>query len=179
MGHTVTYRYGRDDYIALLRAQRALGPLGRFGRWGRYACFALFLVVIVDLINYEGTWSQPLVVTLVVSGLLFVIAMLVAPIGEFLADQFLGRWMFPRHSVANKDVTLEFADDGVHSRYSVMQGLIPWPSINRIFDTEDHIFLSISRAEMMVVPKRALPSADAAAELQHYIRSKIGAAAAN
>jgi hypothetical protein len=178
MGHTITYRYGRDDYIAALRAQRSMSPLARFGRWGRYACFALLFVVLIDLINHEMFWNNPFV-AFVVSGILFVIAMIVAPIGEFLAEQALARWILPRHSIANKDVTLEFGDDGVRSRYGGMQGSIPWPSINRVLDAEDHLFLSISRAEMMMVPKRALPSADAVAELQHYIRSKIGAAAAN
>jgi hypothetical protein len=177
MGHTITYRYGRDDYIAVLRAQRSLGPLGRFGRWGRYACFALLFVVLIDLINYEMSWNQPFV-TLAVSGILFVITMIVAPFGEFVGEQVLARWIFPRYGVANKDVTLEFGDDGVRSRHSGIEVLIPWPSISRILDAKDHLFLAINKAEMMVVPKRALPSADAVAELQYYIRSKSGAAAA-
>jgi hypothetical protein len=35
MDHTIAYRYGRKDYIAMLRAGRSVGPLGRLGRWGR------------------------------------------------------------------------------------------------------------------------------------------------
>ena len=174
--HTVSYRFGRDDYIALLRAHRSLSLLGRFGRWGRYACFGVFFVVLINLINYE-LWLDEPTVALILSAIIFVIAILVAPIGEFLAERGLALWIFPRLSTANKDCTLAFDDDGIRSQYGDIEGRLPWRVITRIVETKDHFFLPISRMEMIVVPKRALPSPDAAAEFGHYIRSKIDAAA--
>jgi hypothetical protein len=35
MDHTISYRYGRNDYIAIGRASRSVGPPGRLGGWGR------------------------------------------------------------------------------------------------------------------------------------------------
>jgi hypothetical protein len=177
MGHLITYRYGPGDYIALLRAQRSLGPLERFGRWGRYVCFALLFVIVIDLFDYE-IWSNNPMIGAIVSGILFLMFVLLAPVGEFIAERALALWIFPRHSMANKDITLEFGDDGVCSKYSGMEGRIPWRAIRRMLDTRDHLFLFGSRAESMVVPKRALPSPDTVAELAHYIRSNIDAAAA-
>jgi hypothetical protein len=176
MDHTVTYRYDRNDYIALLRAQRSLGLLGRLGRWGRYACFALFFVVLINLLDFSsGSFDLP---DLITSGLVFVAIFLAAPLGEFIGERVLARWIFPRFSAANKDITLTFGDDGIHSKYGGMEGRLPWQSLVRILETENYLFLSISRAETIVVPRRALPSPAAAEELAHYIRSKVDAAAA-
>jgi hypothetical protein len=174
MDHTVTYRFGRADYIALLRAQRSLSALNRFGRWGRYAGFGLFFVVLINLDNILS-WSFDPAVDLTMSVIVFVLIVLVAPLGEFLADRLLSLWIFPRFSVANKDVTLTFADDGIRTQHGGMEGKIPWSSVKRLLQTKDHLFLSVSRAENVVVPRRALPSDDAAAELGNYIRSRLNA----
>jgi len=176
MDHSVTYCFGRADYIALLRAQRSLGVFHRFGRWGRYACFGFFCVALVNLTNILS-WSFDPVVDLTLSFIVFVIILLAAPLGEFLADRVLSLWVFPRFSVANKDLTLTFADDGIRSQYGGMEGKIPWGSVKRVLETKDYLFLSISRAEKVVVPRRAVASPAAAAELAQYIRSKAGAAA--
>jgi YcxB-like protein len=176
MDHTVTYRFGRADYIALLRAQRSLSVLNRFGRWGRYACFGLFFVVLINLSNISS-WSFDPALDLITSAIAFALIVLVAPVGELIADRILSLLVFPRFSVANKDLTLTFADDGIRSQHGGMEGKIPWSAVKRILETKDHLFLSISRAENMVVPRRALPSPDAAVELAHYIRSEVDAAA--
>jgi hypothetical protein len=173
--HTVSYRFGRDDYIALLRAHRSLSLLGRFGRWGRYACFGVFFVVLINLFNYE-LWPDEPTVALILSAIIFAIAVLVAPIGEFIAERGLALWIFPRQSMANKDCTLAFDNDGIRSKYGDIEGRVPWRAITRFLETKDHFFLPISRMEMVLVPKRALPSADAVAELGHYMQSKIAAA---
>ncbi len=178
MDHTVSYRFDRADYIALLRAQRAVGVLTRrFGRWGRYACFGLFFVALINL-NIILSWSFNPVVDLLASVIAFVIIVLVAPVGEWLGERLLSLCIFPRYSVADKELTITFADDGIRSQYSGMEGKLPWSSVVGIYQTDDYLFLSISRAEMIVVPRRALPSPGAAVELAHYIRSKVGTAAA-
>jgi hypothetical protein len=176
MDHTVTYHFGRRDYIALLQGNRALGLLGRFGRWGRYASFALFVVVLLNLLNIFS-WSFDMVTFLIVSAVMFVIVLVAAPIGEFIADRLLSLWVFPRLSVAEKDCTLVFGEDGIRSKYGDIEGRVPWRSIVRIMDAKEYIYLTISRAEMILVPKRALPSPDAAEALVHYIKSMVDFAA--
>jgi hypothetical protein len=177
MDHTVTYRFGRNDYIALLRGNRVQGLFGRFGRWGRYAFFGLIAVVLINVINIL-LWSFDTEVILIVSAIMFVIVCAVAPIGEFLGEQLLSLWMFPRLSVANKDITLNFNDDGIASKYGDVEARMPWRTIVHILETDDCLYLSVNRAEMVLVPHRALPSPGAVTELAHYIRLKVEAAAA-
>jgi hypothetical protein len=176
MDHTVTYRFGRSDYIALLRMQRTRGLFGPLGRWDRYALFALLLVVLFNLLDVSsGSFDPP--VALMTSGLAFAALFLAAPLGEFLGERALARWIFPRFSQANKDLTLTFGDDGIRSKYAGMEGTVPWKSVLGVLETDNCLYLPISRAEMIVVPGRALPSANAAMELAHYIRSKVAASA--
>lgn len=178
MDHTVTYRFDRADYIALLKARRSISALSRFGRWGRYACFGLFFVVLVNLGNLLS-WSFDPLIDGVTSAVVFVLIILMAPLGEWIGDRVLSRWVFPRFAVANKELTIAFADDGLHTRNSGgVEGKFPWSSVTRIFETKDYLYLWISRAEAIVVPRRALSSDDAAAALATYIRSKVPAASA-
>jgi len=179
MDYTVTYRFGRADYVALLQAHRSQGFISRrFGRWGRYICFGLFFVVLVDLMNISSGTFDLDYPDLITSGIVFVIIVLVAPVGEYFGWRALSFFVFPRFSVANKDLTLTFTDSGIQTQQSGMEGKFPWCAVKSVLETKDYLFLPISRAEMVVVPRRALPSPAAAAELAHYIRSKVGATAA-
>jgi hypothetical protein len=54
MDHTISYWYGRNDYIAMLRACRSIGPLGRLGRRGRAALLGLLATALV-IIHREVT----------------------------------------------------------------------------------------------------------------------------
>ncbi len=176
MDYTVTYRFGRDDYLALLRAYRLGGPFGRIGRWGRYVCFGLMVVVLANLFVLEP-WNDP-VVALIASALLMVLVFVGAPIGEFLGERVLLQLRFPKLSAANKDCTLVFGDDGIRTKYGDIEGRMPWRSITHMVTNKAYIYLPISRAEAVLVPKRALPSPDAVADLEHYIRSRLDATAA-
>jgi hypothetical protein len=176
MDYTVSYRFGRDDYLALLRAYRLRGPFGRLGRFGRYACFALVVVVLTNLLVLEP-WNDP-VVALITSALLMVVMFAVAPLGEFLGERVLLQMRFSKLSVANKDCTLVFSDDGIRTKYGDIEGRMPWRSITHMVTNKAYIYLPISRAEAVLVPTRALPSPGAVANLEHYIRSRLGAAAA-
>jgi hypothetical protein len=45
----------------------------------------------------------------------------------------------------------------------------------RVIETEDGLFLALSRAELIAIPKRALSSADAFADLAREVREKVRA----
>lgn len=178
MEQTVTYRFDRADYIALLKARRSISVLSRFGRWGRYACYGLFFVALINLNNLLS-WSFDPLIDGLISVFFFVMIVLIAPAGEWAADRVLSLWIFPRFVAANKEITITFADDGLHTRNSGgMEGKLPWSSVTRVLETGNYLYLWISRAEAIIVPRRALPSDDAAAALATYIRSKVPAASA-
>jgi YcxB-like protein len=174
MDHTIVYRFGRDDYIALLRASRSSGPLGRPGR---AALFGLLVAVLAMAANYDSLLRDPWP-WLAMGGIVLVIMVLVAPVGEYLGERLMASWMFPRYSVADKDVTLRFGEQDLRSRVGGNEGRVSWRSIVRVLETEDGLFLALSGAELIAVPKRALPSAAAFADLARQVRAKVDASTA-
>jgi hypothetical protein len=174
MDHTICYRFERDDYIAMLRASRSIGPLGRLGRWGRAALFGLLAAALVIVYSYDSLWGVPWLV-LGVCAIVFVMATLVAPLGQHLGELLLARWMFPRYSIAGKDVTLELDDHDIRSKAGGNEGRVSWRSIVRAIETKDGLYLALSRVELIVIPRRVLPSADAFAELARAVREKLRA----
>jgi hypothetical protein len=174
MNHTIAYRYVRDDYIAMLRASRSIGPLGRLGRWGRAMLLGMLAVALVIVYSYDSLWGVPWLV-LGVCAVVLVMAILVAPVGEYLGELVLARWMFPRYSIAGKDVTLELDEQDIRSKAGGNAGRVSWRSIARVIETEDGLYLALSRAELIAIPRRALPSADAFADLARQIREKVRA----
>ncbi|HWZ11056.1 MAG TPA: YcxB family protein [Xanthobacteraceae bacterium] len=177
MDYTITYRFGPHDYIALIRASRSIGPLGRLGRWGRAALFGLLIVGLVIAFSYDSLWGAPRLL-LTVAAIVFVMVTLVARVGEYLGERLMARWVFPRYSIANKDVTLELGEQGIRSKTGGNEGRMSWSSFVRIIETHDGLFLALSRAELLGVPRRALPSTDAFADFARYVRGKVGASAA-
>jgi YcxB-like protein len=177
MEQTIAYRFGPDDYIAMLRASRSIGPLGRFGRWGRAALFGVLIGGLVIVFSYDTLLAAPGLV-LPAAAIVAALVTAVAPIGEFLAERLMARWLFPRYSVANKDVTLELGEQDIRSRSEGSEGRISWRSIIRVIETKDGLFLALSRAELIQVPRRALPSAAAFADLAGQVRAKVAASIA-
>jgi hypothetical protein len=179
MDHTVIYRYGWRDYVALQRAHFSLSPLGRLGRWRKYL-FAVVMVLFFNLANVLW-WSFDLVTDLTASVVAFPTIVLGAVIGEFVGKALLALWarlLFLRLSVANQDCMHTFGEEGITSKYGDIEVRLPWRSIKNVLETKDHLFLSISRREMIFVPRRALPSDKAAAAVARYIRSNVAAASA-
>jgi hypothetical protein len=174
MDHTIAYRYGRKDYIAMLRASRSIGPLGRLGRWGRAVLLGLLAAVLVIVYSYDALWGVPWLV-LGVAAIVFALAVLVAPLGEYLGELLLARWMFPRYSIADQDVTLELDDHDIRTKAGGNEGRVSWGSVRRVIETDAGLFLALSRAELIVIPRRALPSADAFADLARAVREKVRA----
>jgi hypothetical protein len=174
MEQTIAYRFGPDDYIALLRASRSIGPLGR---WGRAALFGVLIGGLVIVFSYDTLLAAPALV-LVAATVVFALVTAVAPIGEYLAERLMARWLFPRYSYANKDVTLELGEQDIRLRIEGSEGRISWRSIQRVIETKDGLFLALSRAELIQVPRRALPSAAAFADLAGQVRTKVAASIA-
>jgi hypothetical protein len=174
MEQTIAYRFGPQDYIAVLRASRSVG---RLGRWGRALLFGLLIAGAAIAFGGSSLHDAP-GAALIAGAVVLVVVTLLAPIGEYLGERLMARWWFPRYSVANKDVTLELGDQDLRSRVGENEGRISWGSIVRIIETEDGLFLALSRAELLAVPRRALPSAEAFASLARELRAKVGASAA-
>jgi hypothetical protein len=177
MEQTIAYRFGPNDYIALLRASRSIGPLGRLGRWGRAAVFGVLIGGMVIVFSYDTLLAAPGLV-LVAATMVFALVTAVAPLGEYLAERLMARWLFPRYSFANKELTLELGEQDIRSRMEGSEGRISWRSIIRVIETKDGLFLALSRAELIQLPRRALPSAAAFAELAGEVRSKVAASIA-
>jgi hypothetical protein len=177
MDQSVTYRFGFDDYVALVRASRSLGPLGRLGRFGRIALFTVAVGTLAIAVSTfrDAAISNVVIYAILVYGLLFAAVALSDIVGEPL----LLRYRYRRFAIADKEVTLRFGDDGVRAAFAGVESSIQWPSFKYFVATKDHIFLLLSRAEGLVVPLRAVADAAALGALASSIRSKIGSKIGN
>jgi hypothetical protein len=54
-------------------------------------------------------------------------------------------------------------------------GRVSWGSIGRVIETDAGLLLALSRAELIVIPRRALPSTGAFADLAREVREKLRA----
>jgi hypothetical protein len=177
MDQSVTYRFGLEDYAALVRAARTLGPLGPLGRWGRIALFTvvfgtLVLIAAVLTTFRDASMSTLLGLAAFIYGLLFVST----AVGDLVGDPLLFRYRYRRLASAGKDMTLQFSDDRLLVRCVGVESTIPWPSFKWVIETKDHLFLFLSRAEGLVVPMRAVGSPQALGALASAIRNRVGGA---
>jgi hypothetical protein len=175
MDQTVTCRFGLDDYVALVRTARLLGPLGRrLGRWGRNAVFTAVAstAAIIFYIALEGV-SMPFVLIFVAAlyGLIFAASLLIDAV---LERPWLRR-VYRRFSVADKDVTLHFGDDRIRISFAGFESTIQWPSIKHLIETKTHVFLFLGRVEGIVVPLRAVGSSEKLGALAGAIRARLAA----
>jgi YcxB-like protein len=173
MDQTVTYRFGLDDYVALVRAVRQLGLLG-LGHWGRNGFFTVVFgtAAIILFVTIEGV-SMPfvLIFAAVLYGVTFAASLLI----DAIAERPWFRRFYRRFSIADKDVTLHFGDElGV--RFAGVELKIQWPSIRHLIETKTHLFLFLSRAEGIVVPLRAVGSREKLGELAGSIRARLATA---
>lgn len=96
MDYTFTCRLGRDDYVALLRANRAMSRLGA----GRAALIAGLCIAFIWTFSSASRFDHPWR-NLLIYGIAFVILMRIVPRLERVADVLMARVSGSRYRVAN------------------------------------------------------------------------------
>jgi hypothetical protein len=90
---------------------------------------------------------------------------------EFLAGQ-----IYRRNVMADRQLTYRFASDAIQGGIPEVQGRFLWSAIKRIIVTPEHAFLTLSRREALIIPRRAVPSDEDFDTLLAFARARIAAA---
>jgi hypothetical protein len=92
---------------------------------------------------------------------------------EFLAGQ-----VYRRNVMADQRLTYRFTSDAIQGGIPEVQGRFLWRAIKRIIVTPEHAFLTISRREALIIPRRAVPDDEDFETLLAFARARIAAARA-
>ena len=80
------------------------------------------------------------------------------------------RGVFAGQPMALGETKLVVDNRGVASNMGDIVLAMPWPSIARVVETDDHVFLMYARLAAIIVPKRAFASADQAKRFAAFAR---------
>ena len=181
MAHVVTYDYSFDDYLALIRARRAMGMFGGVGGIVHYVLAVIaFLLILAGLTDWNTTslsdlmGFQPLAILVGgVIGIVIVIALI-----DYLFDHYVYRLVFRRFALAGRELTVTLDDDGIRWSGKEISAHMAWSMVKRVQVGRDHVALFFSRIEGLVLPRRALSSDAEFRDLTAYVERHAGAAAA-
>jgi len=173
MAYVLTYINSFDDYVAMIQAKRLSGRAGFYGPYIAMTLFFLAFVVlghiwdggsIVSLFNAET-------MLLILAGMLAVIV-LVALI-NYIFLRGIYRLVFRRFALSGKELTIKLDDEGLHWQGNGFSGACHWSKVQRVVETKDRLFLFISKAEGLLVPRRAVKSDQEFGERVAHVRSHV------
>lgn len=169
---TVTYRYAYRDYLEALRARR--GEHAWLGRIGRYLVLMAALVAptIVgaaleggDMAHSLSTESLP---SLAAAAAAVTAASIVFEVLLVLAVPWLS---YRQLAVRGRPLRIELGE-AVGWSLDGACGRVDWPSVVRVVETRHGLFLFVSGSEAFLLPRRALGSDAAFAQLAAFVRSR-------
>src|SRR5258708_8130569 len=147
MAFVVTYTYSYDDYLALIRAKRAMSIFGGVGGVVHYVLLsAAYLLGIAALTDWRTTSLADLVaprsLAIIVGGVVG-ICVAIALIDVFF-DRVLYRVVFRRYALANAELSLAVDDEGIRWSGKGISANLAWPRVKRVYLGRDHVFGFIS-----------------------------------
>lgn len=177
MAHVVTYTYSFDDYLALIRARRAMGAFGRYATVIRYILFVVtFLLVLAALTDWNasslGDFANAETAMLIVGGMIAIAAFIT--LVDLFFDRVLYRLVFRRFALANSELTVSVDDNGIAWKGRDITANTAWPMVKRIYVGNDRLFIFFSKIEGLVLPARSLPSEAAFRDLVEFVRRHMG-----
>ena len=175
----VTFKMERADYVALCLAMQ------RKDRWrvAAEAIGALLIVPAAILVTTAGNFGALIsalrdIATLHAPWWIYPIV-LAAPLlvvqQRLLIALKAGRH-YRRYAVADREMRHSFETDGLETILTNFESWISWHAIESIIETSDHLFLTISRREALILPRRAFASDTDYQRLTGFVRDRIGLA---
>jgi hypothetical protein len=92
----------------------------------------------------------------------------------WLLEWLIVRLAYGRLAVRGADLVLKFEADGIHWSMASHSGTYGWAGVRDIVRTPHRIFLFISKAEGVVLPRRAFASENAFVETVRYVETRTG-----
>ena len=183
MGDTYSYSFTMQlgDYLAMSRV------LGRRSIWAPLAILVLYYGTVaafilagvegdtaafVEVVRQIGTGKAPVwIYPLLLVGLLLV---LLRP----LYLRLLAGQVYRRHVMADRNLSYRLASGAVQGGIPDVQGRFLWSAIKRVIVTPEHAFLTLSRREALIIPRRAFATDEDFDMLLAFARARIHAARA-
>lgn len=176
MAFVVSYTYSYEDYLALIRARRALGMFRGVGGVQHYILAAIAFVLVLGGLTDWSTASYADLVTprslaIVLGGIggLWVLMALI----NFLFESVIYRLIFRRYALANADLAITVDDDGIRWSAKGVAGNLGWAVMKGVYLGKDHVFVFISKIEGLGFPRRGLPPGASFDELVSFLRSRV------
>lgn len=170
--HQITYRFERNDFTAMTRAMTRRP-------WTRKVAMVAvwFLVVLVFLFLFRAAaleFLDPFVRTILLDFLpLWVIGILALLFSSHLMG-LSAALIFKHNALACQDIDLLLRKSGIESRTSDMRAEFTWGMVKKIIETDSHLFLTLSRREGLILPRRAFASDDAYRAARDFIAHHAG-----
>jgi hypothetical protein len=170
-----------DDFLAMSRA------LGRRSIWTPVLILVLYFGIVAGFVlagvggdiaaftevvrqistGKAPVWLYPLL-------LLGPLLVLLRPV--YL--RLLARQVYRRHVMAERNLSYRLNSDAVQGGIPEVQGRFLWSAIKRLIVTPEHAFLTLSRREALIVPRRAFATDEDFGMLLAFARARIHAARA-
>jgi YcxB-like protein len=173
---TLTYTYSYDDFAALIRAKRSLGPTGRFGPVTPYiAVSAIYLVLVVASFLWDSVPVTELLegttLLIILAGVPFV--MFLVWLIDFVFLHVVYRIVFRRYAIAGKEITITLDSAGVKWTADGLTGQSLWSNVKRYVETEGYLYLFFSKIEALPLPRRAVKSDQEFKALAAFVREHV------
>jgi predicted tellurium resistance membrane protein TerC len=175
-GYGLDYELGIDDLVAFARYHHAHSPwLRQRQRVLRYGISLAMLGVIAAVAFLleapPGLWAVGVAIT-VAYALLFPARYDLGLRQNVLRMQGEGK---------NQDVLgphrVELGGEAISEITPLREVRTRWPAVERVVETGDHVFVYVTGATALVIPRRAFADREAVVEFVERARAKIGAAA--
>jgi len=159
----LAFRVDSQDHWAFLRATRAR-PVEQLAA----------LLPVLTIIAVAALVGLAVILSSGAAGAAVAIAGITAVV-LYLVNRFglrpaYDRSVFTGQPMALGETKLVVDNRGVASNMGDIVLAMPWPSIARVVETDDHVFLMFARLAAIIVPKRAFASADQARRFAAFAR---------
>jgi hypothetical protein len=167
----ITYRFERADCWRLGRVVYRPGVRGRLRSLAFMTiCLAAGLAIGVGHWPTRAEWSALLREPWLLG--LFAAFLVLSQFAHFLNVAIL--WArFGSLAVANRRVTLTFAEDALSGDVEGTHSTVPWTNFIARIETPDAVFLKIGRWEALTVPRRAFPDNASWHAARAFLQEKV------
>lgn len=177
---TLSYRYLRSDFVAMSLALSRPSLAKRLLVVGGY--YAFLVAIAYALIWWHGPKGLTplnLVPELPLWAWIFVIvasALLLAP--HWLLTSPMAAMIFSSNAVANQQLEFTLNERGISTRVIDLEitSQIGWAAVQRLIETRHGLFLTISRREALVLPRRSFDGTGNYDAIKGFIASQTGKA---
>jgi|SRR5262245_27686219 len=162
----LAFRVETQDYRAFVRAARSR-PIEQLAALLPVMAITALAAFVGEIVGSTSGKSDAVAWGIGVAVLCAVVLYLIY---RFALLPLYHRGVFAGQPVALGETKLVVDNRGVASNMGDIVLAMPWPSITRVVETDDHVFLMYARLAAIIVPRRAFASADQARRFAAFAR---------